>query len=176
MEFKDILAARRSTRKFADEPLQRAQVEKLMRMALTAPSAKNTRSTHLIAVDDRATLAAMAAMRDSGSAFMAGAAAAVVVAGDGEASDMWVENCSIVASYLQLAAVDEGLASCWVHVRGRLRRHDEPAGATAEAYLRELLHVPATWNVECVIALGRSDFHPAALPPYNSDEYIGWSK
>ena len=39
---------------------------------------------------------------------------------------MWQTNASIMATVLQLALVDEGLASCWVHVGDYLTLKDEP--------------------------------------------------
>ena len=64
----------------------------------------------------------------------------------------------------KLAAVDEGLGSCWVHVCGRPRRKDDPEGEQAADYLRTFLPIPEGCEPLCVIALGYSDFHPAPLP------------
>lgn len=174
MEFKEIIRKRRSIRKFTDRPVARETVEELLQTALTAPSSRNTRSTSFIAVDDRETLARMADMRDYGSAFMAGAPAAVVVTGDTAKSDLWRENCAIAATLLQLAAVDAGLASCWIHVDGRPRRKEHPDGESAMAYLRTLLPIPADHEALCIIALGYSDFEPKPLPPFDAAEHIRW--
>lgn len=97
-------------------------------------------------VDDPALVARMADMRDYGSAFMKGAPLAIVVLGDTTKSDLWRENAAISATILQLACVDEGLASCWVHIDGRPRRKDEPGGETAAGYLRSFLPIPADAN------------------------------
>lgn len=109
---------------------------------LSAPSARNTRTTRFLVVDDPALVARMAEMRDYGSAFLKGAPLAVLVLGDTSASDLWRENAAISATVLQLACVDEGLASCWVHVNGRPRRKDAPDGERAADYLRTFLPVP----------------------------------
>ena len=96
----------------------------------------------------------MSTMRDYGSALLKGAAAAIVVMGDTEKSDVWVENASISATYVQLAATAMDLGSCWVHVRERLRSHDDPSQGTAEEYLRGLLGIRDQYSVLCVVALG----------------------
>ena len=123
-------------------------------------------------VDDPVLVARMAEMRDYGSAFLKGAPLAVLVLGDTSASDLWRENAAISATVLQLACVDEGLASCWVHVNGRPRRKDAPDGERAADYLRAFLPVPDGCEPLCAIALGYSDFSPAPLPPADDEARI----
>ncbi len=167
MELKQILAARRSTRKFTDRPVPREVIDRLLEAVFTAPSSRNSRSTRIMVVTDREKIARMAEMRDYGSAFLKNAPMAFVIAGDREASPMWNINSAISATVLQLACVDEGLASCWVHVEGRPRLQGDPDGESAEGYLRTLLPVPDGWSILCVIAAGYSDFHPASLPEHD---------
>lgn len=164
MEFKEILAKRRSVRKFTDRAVPRETADRLLRETLTAPSARNTRSTRLLVVDDPTLLARMAGMRDYGSAFLKGAPMAIVVLGD-TSTDLWRENAAISATILQLACVDEGLASCWVHIDGRPCRREAPDGPAAADYLREFLPIPACCHPLCAVAVGYSDFTPAPLPP-----------
>lgn len=128
MEFKELIEKRRSIRKFSERAVPREIVDRILHETLSAPSARNTRTTRLVVVDDPALVARMADMRDYGSAFMKGAPLAIVVLGDTTKSDLWRENAAISATILQLACVDEGLASCWVHIDGRPRRKDEPGG------------------------------------------------
>ena len=116
MEFKELIEKRRSIRKFSERAVPREVVDRILHETLSAPSARNTRTTHLVVVDDPALVARMADMRDYGSAFMKGAPLAIVVLGDTTKSDLWRENAAISATILQLACVDEGLASCWVHI------------------------------------------------------------
>ncbi len=172
MEFKDLLAGRRSVRKYSEREVPRDVVERLLRETLTAPSSRNSRSTRLLVVEDPATVARMAAMRDYGSGFLTGAPRAIVVLGDTAASDLWKVNAAISATVLQLACVDEGLASCWVHVEGRPRRKEEPDGEQAADYLRTFLPIPEGCEPLCVIAFGYSDFRPAPLPPANDEARI----
>lgn len=164
MDFKELIARRRSVRKFTDRPVGREVLEQILDETLGAPSSRNTRSTHFLVVTDRDLIARMARMRDYGSAFLSGAPAAVVVMGDRRASDLWVENACLSALTLQLAAVDAGLASCWVHVQGRPRQKAVPDGEQAVDYLRGLLPIAREFGVLCVVALGYSDFTPAPLP------------
>ena len=127
MEFKELIEKRRSIRKFSERAVPREIVDRILHETLSAPSARNTRTTRLVVVDDPALVARMADMRDYGSAFMKGAPLAIVVLGDTTKSDLWRENAAISATILQLACVDEGLASCWVHIDARAAR-TSPAG------------------------------------------------
>ena len=165
MEFKELIAKRRSIRKFSDRAVPREVVDRLLAEALTAPSARNTRTTRFLVVDDPVLVARMADMRDYGSGFLKNAPLAIVVLGETSTSDLWRENAAISATVLQLACVDEGLGSCWVHICGRPRRKDDPEGEKAAEYLRSFLPIPADCEPLCAIAIGYSDFTPAPLPP-----------
>ena len=174
MELKYILTRRRSTRKFSEQHIEREKIERIVEMTLQAPSSRNSRSTRLLVVEDKALLEKMSHMRDYGSSFMKDAAAAIVVMGDKLSSDLWLDNCAISATTLQLAIVDEGMASCWVHVNDRPCLKDEPEGAKADDYLRELLSLPERYGILCAIAFGYSDFEPKPLPVYEGEERVMW--
>ncbi|MBR3775730.1 MAG: nitroreductase family protein [Alistipes sp.] len=174
MEFKEIISRRRSTRKFLATTVEREKLQRILDAALVAPTSRNTRNTRFFVVQDKATLERMSQMRDYGSAFMKDAAAAIVVAGDRQTTDLWIDNCAIAATTIQLAVVDEGLASCWVHVNDRPCLKDEPEGAKADDYLRSLLGIPAHYGILCAVALGYSDYEPKPLPPYEGEERVKW--
>ena len=174
MELKKILDSRRSTRKFLPRKVEHDKLQRIVDMALQAPSSRNTRSTRLLVVEKPEQLERIASMRDYGSAFVKDAPAAIIVAGDRDASDLWLDNCAITATTLQLAAVDEGLASCWVHVNGRPRSKEQPDGEQAVDYLRTFLPIPEGCGVLCVIALGYSDFEPKPLPAGEPVERVQW--
>lgn len=172
MEFKEILHKRRSVRKFTEKPVPESVVARLLDEALTAPSARNTRSTRLMVVSDPDRITRMGEMRDYGSSFLAKAPLAIVVLGEPALCDLWRENAAIVATTLQLACVDEGLVSCWVHIHDRPRRKEDPEGARASDYLRTFLPIPDGCEPLCAIAAGYSDFTPADLPPFDLREKI----
>ena len=176
MELKTILEKRRSVRKFIDRKVEKEKLQRIAEMALTAPSSRNSRSTRLMIVEKPEQLEHIASMRDYGAAFVKNAAAAILVMGDKSKSDLWLDNCVITATTLQLAVVDEGLASCWVHVNDRPCLKDEPEGKQAIEHLREVFPIPENYGVLCAIALGYSDFEPAPLPPYEGDERILWAE
>ena len=74
--------------------------------------------------------------------------------------DRGIEDCSIAALCLQLAATSLGLGSCWAQLRLR-RRAD---GRDSEEYVRELLGLPAHFTVDCIIGIGYPGEQPAGHP------------
>jgi nitroreductase len=164
----DLLAKRRSTRKFTDEKLTQDQVVTLMKAALMSPSSKRSNPWQFVMVDDAELLQALAGCKEQSAAFIADAALAVVVLADPLTSDVWVEDAAIASIILQLQAEDLGLGSCWVQVRERQTADGQPA----EEYIRGLLNVPLPWQVLSVVAIG----HKAAeRKPFN-EEHLQWEK
>lgn len=154
MQFSEVVKARHSVRKFDRRPVERDEIYEILEEARLAPSSKNTRSSGFMIIEDKSTLEAISEMRESGSAFLAGASAAVVVLGDASKSDLWVENASISATYVMLSATNKGIGNCWIHVNGRPRSKTDASKGTAEQYLRELLGIKDNMRPLCVIALG----------------------
>jgi nitroreductase len=154
MEFSEVIAKRHSVRNYTGAEVERELLDRIIDAANTAPSSRNSKSSAFLIVEDNDTLEAISEMRTSGSDFVKDAAAAIVVLGDSEATEMWVENSSISATYILLAATAYGLGSCWVQVRGRLRDKNDASKGTAEEYLRGLLGIKERYSVLCVVALG----------------------
>ena len=154
MTFSEMVKRRRSCRKFEPRKVEREVIDLLLKDALTAPSAKNTRTTHFAVTDDPGTLEKLSQMRSSGSLFLKDTPAVVAILAETARTDLWRENGAISATILQLSAEAHGLGSCWVHVHGRLRDNDNPNGPRAEDYARELLRIPDHLAILCLIALG----------------------
>ena len=104
MDFLEVVEKRHSVRKFADKPVEKELIDTIIRIAETAPSSKNTRSSAFMIIEDRDTIAAISEMRDSGSSFVKDAPAVIVVMGDESKTDLWVDNCAISTTFIQLAA------------------------------------------------------------------------
>jgi nitroreductase len=154
MDFLEVIEKRRSVRKYSDRPVEKEVLDAIVKVAQTAPSSRNCKSSAFMIIEDKDTLEALSQMRDSGSGLLAGAPAAVVVMGDLTKTDLWVDNCAISATFVQLAVTAMDLVSCWVHVNGRPRLKADPEGATAEDYVTELLGIKDGLRPYCVVAIG----------------------
>jgi nitroreductase len=146
----DLIRNRRSIRKYTDEPIDRDKVDLLVETLLRSPSSRNINPWEFVLVDDRELLARLALAKKHGSELIKGAPLAIVICADETRSDVWVEDCSITAILVQLAAQSLGLGSCWVQIRERMHA----SGITSEKYVRELLGMPEHIKVEAIIAIG----------------------
>ena len=101
------------------------------------------------------------------------AGAAIIILGDKEASPMWEINAALMANTLQLALVDEGLASCWVHVGEYRTLQDDPESQRSEDYVKQIVpEIPSEYRVLSVISIGYADYTPKPLPEYEGPERI----
>lgn len=154
MDFLQVIEKRKSVRKYSYRPVERELLDAIVKVAQTAPSSRNSKSSAFMIVEDKDTLVALSQMRDYGSALISGAPAAIVVLGDETKTDLWVDNCAISATFVQLAVTAMDLVSCWVHCNGRPRYKDEPEGVKAEDYVRDLLGIKDGLCPYCVVAIG----------------------
>jgi nitroreductase len=148
--FIDLLKARRSIRRFMSQAVETDKIEWLKKAVLTSPTGKRTNEWEFVFVQNADTLTALSQTKEHGAELVARAPLAVVVAGDTVKSDTWVEDCSIAAFTLQLAAESLGLSSCWVQCRARSR--DD--GSLCEDNVRALLSMPPHLGVLCIVAIG----------------------
>jgi len=146
----ELLRQRRSIRRYLDQPIEPEKVERLKEAVLRAPSSRNIDPWEFIFVDERSLLDKLSACKPHGAAFLKDAALGIVICGDGTASDVWVEDCSIASILVQMVAQSLGLGSCWVQVRKR----DYGAQTTSEQYVQSLLGIPEHVKVESIIAVG----------------------
>ena len=132
-----------------------------MKVAQTAPSSRNSKSSAFMIIEDRDTLDALSQMRDYGASPLKSAQAAILVMGDESKTDLWVDNCAISATFIQLAVTAMDLASCWIHINGRLCLKDEPDGRKSDDYVRELLGIREGLRPYCAVAIGYPEEVPA---------------
>ena len=118
MEFIDVLQRRYSCRAFASTPIEQEKVDRILEAGRIAPTAVNKQPVHIWAVSNPDTLEAIKGVTRSNYG-----APLILVVGC-RPSGAWVRrydgkngadvDASIVATYLMLAAENEGLATLWV--------------------------------------------------------------
>lgn len=118
MEFNTVLQRRYSCRAFSPTPVEQEMVDRILEAGRIAPTAVNKQPVHLWAISDPGTLEAIKGVTRSNYG-----APLILVVGCRPA-DAWVRrydgkngaevDASIVATYLMLAAENEGLATLWV--------------------------------------------------------------
>ena len=118
MEFNDVIQRRYSCRAFASTPVEQEKVNRILEAGRIAPTAVNKQPVHIWAVSNPDTLEAIKGVTRSNYG-----APLILVVGC-RPSDAWVRrydgkngaevDASIIATYLMLAAENEGLATLWV--------------------------------------------------------------
>ena len=119
MEFKEVIRNRFSCRKYSAKAIEREKLDAVLEAGRLAPTAKNLQEQHIYVVQSEEALAKI----DKVTPCRYGAPTVLVVAFDknnvftypGGKRDSGVEDASIVATHMILAAADEGLGSCWIN-------------------------------------------------------------
>lgn len=158
--FIDLLRSRRSIRKFEQRPVEKDKVNLLVEAALRSPSSRGFNPWEFIVVDNPELMQRLSAAKPHGASFLANAPLAIVVCADPDKSDVWVEDVSIAAIILHLAATDLGLGSCWI----QLRKREHDATQTASEYAAEVLGLPKGMRVSSIMAIGYPAQHPTPHP------------
>jgi Nitroreductase len=163
MSLIEAMQKRRSIRKYTDEKIDDAVIENILRAGMLAESGKAIRPWEFIVVRDRGMLDKMAKCRVGAAKMLEGADCAILVIADPAATDVWIEDCSVVMANMHLLADSSGIGSCWIQARMRTAEN----GETTEDYLRSLLGFPEGMKAEAMLSLGMPAVHPA---PYALDK------
>ena len=119
MEFKEVVKNRFSCKKYSSRKVEAAKLEAILEAGRLAPTAKNLQEQHVYVVQSEEMLTKI----DGVTPCRYGAPTVLVVAFDknnvftypGGKRDSGVEDATIVATHMILAAADEGVDSCWIN-------------------------------------------------------------
>lgn len=161
MDIHEAIATRRSVRAYQDKAIPEDVLERVLEAARRAPSARNLQPWRLLVVRDEE-LRRKLAMAASEQMFIAQAPVVVVaVALDPErifSCDVpgYPVDVSIAVDHLSLAAVGEGLGTCWI-------------AAYDQARVAQLVDLPAGQKVVVLMPLG----YPADEPGERERKALG---
>jgi nitroreductase len=148
------IRARRSIRRFTQEPVPDESIKALLEAAMSAPSAGNQQPWEFVVIKDRAVLDRIPDVHPYAQ-MCRQAQAAIVVCGNLERDShrgFWVQDCAAATQNILIAATDQGLGSVWCGVHPR---EDRVSG------LRKLLCLPDHIVPLSLIPIG----HPAENKP-----------
>lgn len=166
--FISLLQKRRSIRKFQDKKVEDEKINTLIEAALRAPSGGAKNPWEFVVVTDRDILEKLSTAKEHGSALIKGAALGMVVCADPAKQDIWIEDAAIASTIIHLTAASLGLGSCWIQIRERMHKGNEPA----EHYITELLGLPKNLKVLSMVAIG----YPAEEKPPHEKEKLPYDK
>ena len=119
MTFQEIISNRYSCRRFTDEQISESALDAILNAGRLAPTAKNLQEQHIYVLQSDEALAKI----DSVTPCRYGAPTCLVVAFNknnvytypGGKRGSGIEDATIVATHMILAAQNEGVNSCWVN-------------------------------------------------------------
>lgn len=119
MEFKEVIKKRYSCKKYSNKQIEQEKLTAILEAGRFAPTAKNLQEQHIYVLQSEDCLAKV----DSVTPCRYGAPTVLVVAFDknnvftypGDKRNSGVEDATIVATHIILAAADEGVDSCWIN-------------------------------------------------------------
>ena len=177
-----LMVSRRSMRVFKDQPVSTETLTRLVDTARYAPTAGNAQDVSWVACADAkktraaADLAAqwlresgvypsLAAKSNAGQDVVLRGAPAFVAATSPKDSGMGAIDCSIALTYLELAAVSEGLGVCWAGLLTMAARRYAP--------LLSMLGVDDGRVVHGALMLGYPKYRYRLVPP-REEAKIAW--
>ncbi len=166
MELVEAIRTRRSVRKYKEEPIPAQTIRELLELAVWAPSGMNTQPWAFVVVEDREYLKDLSGraktfllerlrmmpqlekyrsmLADPGLDIFYGAPVLVMIYSS-KASTTYINDCSMAALNLMLAAWDRGIGSCWIGFASGI-------GNTSE--VKKELGVPEEYALVAPVILG----------------------
>lgn len=140
MDAFEAIEKRKSIRKYEPTPVPKDKLEKILEAARLAPSAGNQQPRHFIVVTDAGKRKALS--EGMYAKFLKQAPVVIAACGDEKVSPKWfVVDVAIAVQNMALAAVEEGLGSCWI-------------GSFDESRVRDVLKIPNNLRVVVLLAIG----------------------
>ena len=164
MEFTDVVKGRYSCKKYSDRPLEKEKLDVILEAGRVAPTAKNLQEQKVYVVQS----AQMLAKIDEVTPCRYGAPTVLIVAFDrdnvftypGGKRDSGVEDATIVATHMILAAYNEGVDSCWINFLDPEK-------------MAQALGLPENEEVLMAMDLGYAAEGAGPLPNHSSRKEIG---
>ena len=156
MEFNDVLNRRYSCRAFAAQGVEQEKVDRILEAGRIAPTAVNRQPVHIWAVSHQEVLEAIKGVTRSNYGapllLVVGCSPAYAWARRYDGKNGAEVDAAIVATYLMLAAENEGLSTLWV-------------GSFDPALLRDILPGAEGYELVAMINVGypAPDSKPSAM-------------
>jgi nitroreductase len=146
VEFKDVLARRQSIRDFTDQPVSDEKLNAILESARIAQSGCNSQSWKFVVIKDAKTRQQL--MRAAENQRQVGQAPVIIAAISLDPERLMpngVPACAvdlaIAVENMALAAVDQGLGSCWI-------------GGFSQDEAKKVLGVPGKYRVDAMLPIG----------------------
>jgi nitroreductase len=146
MELQEAIEKRKSIRSYQNKAVPKRKLQKVLKAARLAPSGGNSQPWKFVVVSDTEKRKKLS-LAANGQTHVANAP--IVIAAVAVETDRimmcgvpaYPVNLAIAIDHMTLAAVDQGLGSCWI-------------GAFSQDEVRKVLNIPDNCMVVCLLTLG----------------------
>lgn len=119
MDFEEVIKNRYSCKKYSDKKVEKEKLDKILEAGRLAPTAKNLQEYHIYVIQSEKNLKKV----DEVTPCRYGASTVLLVTYDktnvftypGGSRDSGIEDATIVATHMMLAAKNQGVESCWIN-------------------------------------------------------------
>lgn len=169
METIKAVMTRRSVRQFLKEKISDDVVEKLLRAAMSSPTAKNTQSWRFVVIDDERLLKKVATFHPHAK-MAAEAPLGIVCCHDMSAEEIieyGIQNVSAAIENMLIMARDMELGAVWIGLYPRKERVVE---------FRQMLALPEHILPISLVVFGHTDIKQAEVDRFDAEKihYNGW--
>ena len=143
----ESIFTRRSVRRYKEQKVEKEKIEKLLRAAMQAPSARNQQCWEFIVVEDKEKLEQLSNMTPN-SKLIANAPLAIVVLGNEErmtCNEYWEQDLGASTQNILLEAVNLNLGSVWIGTAPHKDRMD---------YVSNIFNLKENLKPFCIISIG----------------------
>jgi nitroreductase len=167
MDVYEAIEGRFSVRVYTDRPVEEDKLQRVLEAGRSAPTARNRQEFRLVVVRDEAIREKLAAA--AGQPFIGSAPVVIAVVGLTPDAAMFCTvptdpvDCAIVITHLTLAAVAEGLGTCWI-------------GHFDQDQCRAILGVPETAKIVELLPIGYPDASPPEKKRKSLDELVRYDR
>jgi len=157
----DVFKTRRSCRQFLDKSVEDEKINEILKAAMVSPSAHHQRAWEFIVVKDMATRKKLSETTKYTGCVKESPVVIVLCSPD---VHQWVEDLSIVGEVIYLEATNQGLGTCWMHVKDLV----SPEKPNPEGFVRDLLGIARDKRILCFFPIGYTKFE---MPEHTDQEF-----
>ncbi|MDR0820266.1 MAG: nitroreductase family protein [Endomicrobium sp.] len=144
----DILLERKSVRKYTDEDVKKEDLDYILRAAMSAPTARNTRCYSFIVIKDKETHKKIASLHHAAQMILQAPLAILVVGDQNAAFERYLpQDCAATTQNILLAATARGYGSVWCGVYS----NEEKSKA-----MEKLFNLPENIKAFSLVVIGKS--------------------
>lgn len=163
-----LLKSRQSIRKFKDEMIPDADIEKIIEIGLKAPSAGNCQPWRIVIIKDKSKIQQLAEAAHGQSVVSSCSVLLAIIAVPQESAERYgergstfyvIQDTAALTYSLLLGAHFKGFGACWV-------------GAFSDEKVSEILHTPLGYRPVALIPIGVPDESPELRKRKKSSEII----